>query len=378
MTREIVVAHGTRGNRRILVIRDRAQRRVMVERYVHGRAKRKLFPLTADGLASAKLYARAWYTAPVAKAEAPLTLRDVWERFYEARCTVPPERGGLRPRTVALYRDRWARFELFAKGDTLAEDLTLLTFDLFWNALIATGRAPNQVRAIVTAVKVVWRWAQSRELVVNGRPLLYRCPGGEQNRPRQIPEYTPAEQARLLAQLRPQDGRQWRIAAALLFAFEHGFRSNAFLHLRWEDVDLAAGTVTMVEAWDKRHQRITRPLTYGALSALLTARYWRERLDYDGPWVFFSGQPKRRKAPWSYQAANLALAAIERAAEVPHVRGRAFHGARRTAAGNVRASTGDVVLAMHWIGDRDLKQAPKYVLERATEMQAIADRTMEP
>jgi integrase len=276
---------------------------------------------------------------------------------------------------VELYKERWNRFELFAKPHTLADDVTLHTFDLLWNRLILAGTAPNQVRAVVTAVKVEWRWAQSRDLIANAKPLLYRSPGGEKNKAREIPEYTPAEQERMTAQLQPQDGTRWRIAAALLFTFDHGFRSNAFLHLQWPDVDWTTGEVTMIEAYDKRHKRVTRPLTYGALSALLTAKYWRDRLGYTGPWVFFSGQRSRRDGPWTYQAANDALRGIEDRAGVEHIKGRAFHGARRTASGNARKMTGDVALGMFWIGDTDLKQAPKYIKERADEMQSIADQT---
>ncbi len=375
MSRGVIATYGRRGHRRILVIRDAERGRVYCERYAGGRPIRKpTFPLTKEGERLAKLYAERWYTSGGKLGEKQLTLRDVWLAFHQARCTLPPEQGGLRPRTITLYKERWHRFMLFAKAETFADDVTLHTLDLFWNKLIAAGRAPNQVRNIVTAVKVVYRWAETRELISRNRPNLYKCPGGEKNKAREIPEYQPAELDRLLAHVTPQDGVRWRIAAALLFAAEHGFRSNAFLHLKWSDVDWNAGTVTMVEEYDKMHSRITRPLTYGALSALLTAKHWRERLGFAGEWVFFSGQRSRRDGPWTYQAANLALRAVEKSADVPHINGRAFHGVRRTRTGNVREETGDPVQAMFWIGDRDMKQATKYIKERGQEMQAIADR----
>jgi integrase len=104
-------------------------------------------------------------------------------------------------------------------------------------------------------------------------------------------------------------------------------------------VDLDRGIVTMIEERDKTHQRITRPLTWDAYSALLTAQHWRVRLGYTGPWVFFAGQA-RRDGPWSYQAANQALRRAERAAQVPHIQWRAFHGVRRMVAANVSSRTG--------------------------------------
>jgi len=367
MTRVILARHGVRGNRRVLVFRDPERQLVTVERYVGGRPRRKSWPLTREGERAAKAWAKAWYEAP-ARMVRERTVREIWEAYLGS-----PQYAKLRPRTKLLYRQRWDRFELFVKPDTPADAITLHTVDQLWHELTTLGVAPNQIRHIVAVAKIVYRWAESRELITRNRVGLWRLPEGRAARPLEIPEYTPEECERILATLRPQDGREWRFAALFLFAAEHGFRSNATLHLTWQDVDLVKGTVTMVEDWDEQGERHTRPLTWGALSALLTARYWRERLGYRGPWVFFSGQPARRDEPWSYQAANLALRRAERAAGVPHVKYRAFHGVRRTVAGNVRAETGDPVLGLFWVGDRDMKQATKYIKQRLAELQAIAD-----
>jgi integrase len=369
--RKILAAFGVRGNRRAIVVRDPARQRVLVERYVGGRPIRKTFELSREGERLAKLYAERWYVSPTRRTSAPLTLRAMWDAFWEARCMTRPEDGGLRPRTTQLYRERWVRFELYAKPDTFAEDVTLHTLDGFWNTLLKAGTAPNQIRNIITAVKVVYRWAESRELITRNRPHLYRTPGGAQHRAKEIPEYTPAEYAAIQATCRPQDAKRWRFAALWAFMGGHGFRSAATLALEWKDVDLKRGTVTMIEERDKTHQRITRPLTWDAYSALLTAQHWRVRLGYTGPWVFFAGQA-RRDGPWSYQAANQALMRAERAARVPHVRWRAFHGVRRMVAANVSSRTGDPALAMQWIGD-DVRQATRYIQERAADFQAVAD-----
>jgi hypothetical protein len=41
-------------------------------------------------------------------------------------------------------------------------------------------------------------------------------------------------------------------------------------------------------------------------------------------------------------------------------------------AANVSSRTGDPALAMQWIGD-DVRQATKYIQERAADFQAVAD-----
>jgi integrase len=372
VSRTVLREFGVRGNRRMLVVRDKARERIYCERYVNGKPIRKpTFPLTREGERLAKLYAERWYNAPAHDRD-PLTLREIWNLFWDARCSTPVEDGGLRPRTVTLYRQRWARFELHAKSETLADDITLHTLDQFWNRMIKAGTAPNQVRAIVTAVKVVFRWAESRELITRNRTNLYRCPTGSKNKALEIPEFSPAEFTAIQGTCRPQDGHQWRFAAIWTFMGGHGFRATATLSLKWPDVDLERGTVTMVEEYDKTHQRITRPLTWSAYSALLTAKYWRERLGYTGPWVFFSGQPARRSGPWSYQAANKALLRAEELAGVTHIKYRAFHGVRRNVAKNVSNQTGNIAIGMEWIGD-DVRQASRYIQPRATEFQAVAD-----
>lgn len=371
--REILAHHGLRGNRRILVVRDRERGRVYCERYVHGRPIRKpTFACDRDGERLAKLYAKRWYTAPATNSQKSLTLREVWEAFWEARCTTDPKAGGLRPRTTTLYRDRWARFEYHAKPETLADDVTLHTVDRFWNKAMELGIAPNQIRQIITAVKVVYRWAESRELITRNRVHLYRAPGGSKHRAKEIPEYTPAEFSAIQATCRPQDAKRWRFAAVWTLMGDHGFRATATLALRWEDVDLKRGTVTMIEETDKTHQRITRPIAWNAWSAILTAKHWQERMGLNSPWVFCAGQ-KRRAGPWSYQAANEALKRAENAAGVTHIKYRAFHGVRRMVATNVNSMTGDPAVAMQWIGD-DVRQASKYIQERATEFQEVADQ----
>lgn len=371
MSRKILAEYGTRGNRRILVVRDKSRERIYCERYINSKPIRKpTFALTREGERLAKLYAERWYLAPT-NSKDPLSVRTIWDMFWESRCQTAPEDGGLRPRTKQLYKERWARFELHAKPHTFADDVTLHTLDQLWNKLLKAGTAPNQIRAVITAVKVVFRWAESRELITRNRTHLYRAPGGSRFKAKEIPEYLPAEDDAIEQTCKPQDGKRWRFAVIWTLMGGHGFRTNALLRLKWDDVDLERGTITMVEENDKTHQRVTRPLTWGAYSALLTAKYWREKLGHTEPWVFFAAQA-RRNGPWSYQAANLALRRAEIQAGVPHRKYRGFHGLRRTVAGNVRASTGDAAVAMQWIGD-DVRQATKYLKERETEFQKIAD-----
>ncbi len=376
--RTVLASHGVRGNRRILVIRDRRQQRTVVEWYVRGKPRRKSWPGTREAEREAKAWALAWYQHPPTT-ERRWTIRDIWQAYWVAR------RDALRPRTQALYRQRFARAELVLGRDTPAEAVTLHDMDRLWAALLKsatnpTGIAPNQVKNVVTTLKVVWNWAESRELVTRNRVGAYTTPTGAQHAARTIDEYRTEDADRILAQLSPQRGAEWRASCLTIVLAEHGLRTNAALHLTWADVDLTTGTLTLRPEWDKMKKQWDRPLTFAAYAALLTARHWRERLGYGGPWVFFAGNYQtcaragREDRPLTYQALHTALRKAEQRAGVPHRPYRAMHGFRRMAAGNARAATGDPVLGMLWIGDTDLKQAPKYIKEREDELQALADR----
>jgi len=88
----------------------------------------------------------------------------------------------------------------------------------------------------------------------------------------------------------------------------------------------------------------------------------------ESPWVLF-GERKKMQAysysSWHYQftkaesEAVLVVDGVERKG-IPHEAFRAGHGGRRMVMGNVLDATGDLMTAMNYIGDTDLKQAKSY------------------
>ena len=152
-------------------------------------------------------------------------------------------------------------------------------------------------------------------------------------------------------------------------AMDVAFTGNA-------DVDFVKGEIHLRPEWDKRNRTWWRPMTDAAYSALLTARWWRDHLGSESPWVFFKGL-ERDAAPYTYQAANIALRKLEEKAGIQHKKYRAFHGLRRMVVGNRRQETGDIALALLWVGDHDLDQAKAYNKERADELKQLADGELE-
>ena len=156
-----------------------------------------------------------------------------------------------------------------------------------------------------------------------------------------------------------------------------GVRINAALHLQWRDVE--DDQLIWRAEWDKLGNEWTQPIRDGTVSALLTAKGWRERDGYDGPWVFY--RPRRRSrrydredAPYTVQGFLDALRNAEDRAGVIHRPLRASHGLRKMVAGDVWDETDDATAALQFIGDTDMRQAKKYLKVRAKRMFSIAQR----
>ena len=110
------------------------------------------------------------------------------------------------------------------------------------------------------------------------------------------------------------------------------------------------------------------------LSALVTARWWRDGDHETRPWTFYSPWTQKRcgrEEPGVYgaQALWLAFRKAETHAGVPHVHFRAVHGFRRGVAGDVARASGDAWLGVQFIGDRDPDRIGEYVLERGDELE---------
>ncbi len=102
----------SRGGVRVLV--ERGGELVRVQWYDDGIRRVKSWPNTRDGRAEAKAWGRGFAEARTLgpRPTAPrLTLRQLWERYFEA------EFPHLRPKTQTNYREHWSRWELFLGRD---------------------------------------------------------------------------------------------------------------------------------------------------------------------------------------------------------------------------------------------------------------------
>lgn len=334
--------------------------------------KQRTYPRSKDGRRDALEFARGLHDGTSEKAARVegLTVGALWAAY--ATAAFP----SLRPRSRERMAQRWRGFEVFAGHGRLAESLEMIDLDKYRAALekLNPPKAPNQIKLAIQTVKLVFRWARGRRMVQTSLPD-YRLKMGLDQRANEPDEYIAGDFEALLGALDPRKANEWRPWALLMLLGHQGVRVNAALHLRWEDV--GEGRLNWTAAYDKMGRDWDQPMRDGALSAILTAQWWREREAYEGGWVFFSARLERRERldqPYGVQALWRALQGAEERSGVRHRPLRALHGLRRMVAGDVLEETGDPKAAMDFIGDQDFRLMQKYLKKRDRRREDVARR----
>lgn len=353
------------------------------------------WPYGKENVATAKGYAEGVaqrLAAGLAPAPVDRTIREL------ANAHVQAEGEAWAPATLRNFRHRWSRFEAFALKHTPARLITEETLDEFRDAMRRAGVVTNQRGETIGVVKQVFRWARRRKLIGENPIAEYTIKLAKGERRVDVPEWAPDDVRRMFEQL-ARDGasrsvRLWRLEVALYLAALQGPRQNALRHIAVDDVNLSGKTVRhptaagvvlpprsvwFNPAWDKTDQERVQPLTRGAVRVIRIARVWRARIGYAGPWLL---PPVHNKAqPWTYQALNQALRTLCARCTPPvaWVKGRALHGFRKYAAGEIHRITGSERGAADWIGDKSVQIVRKhYLKKRAEEQRSVAGQMTGP
>jgi integrase len=328
----------------------------------HKIRRTKDWPNTGAARTEAKAWAKGFSeqrTLP--RAQEQITLRTLFERYATA------EFEHLRPRTRQLYREHWRYWERMWRREFLVEQTTLEMVDQFRSQLRRRKRplAISSIGKAITTIKQVYRWGRLRGHLLHNPIGDYVYKVAKNDRPKPVPEYSDAEFGKIMAALDTSSGSQWRAFVGLSLCGWQGVRENAAVHLQWADIDERTDTLTWRGEWDKMGNTWTQPLRAPTKEALAVARHWREQLGYTGPWVLPGGSSlSKRDGSYSPQSLIAALRTAEHRSGVSYIRGRGPHSLRRLLAGEVAAATKDPLLAMRSIGDTDIRQANRYILER--------------
>lgn len=300
------------------------------------------------------------------------TIGELWDRYRESSAFRE-----LRPRTRELTPELWAYFTEVVPAHTRADDVTVMVLDQARYALETTprprapeGLAISTVSRVVSRVKTVFAWAERYELIHRNRIASYVFRVAKERRTESPPEYTQEEVAKLLGAL-SFDVIGERTAYCLLVVLAHqGTRVGATCQLEWSHVDFDAeaeiagrtvqcGALRWVAETDKMGNAWVQPMR-AATRAVLARLHAAQGYPTTG--YVFPARQKRSKTPYySPNSFWLMLTKAERRAGVAHRARRGAHGLRRGLAGNLVEATGSEWLAMEAIGDKDPKQARKYV-----------------
>ena len=358
-SRKTLVTFGSKGSSVRVLVHDASTVRVQWYEGQTGAKQRrsKDWPNTPEGRKEAKSWAKGFSEARHApKAPLRLSVRELWERYGTA------EFPALRQRSQAIYAEYWRYWERMWGRTFAAEDATLEMVDEFRAALRGRGLAVTTIGEAIRTVKRIYRWGHKRRLIKANPIGDYEYRIAKDERRDSPDEFSGDEFGRLLAQLDPTSATQWRAFVALAICGNQGVRQRAALHLAWTDI---ADDITWRKQWDKMGREWQQPIRAGTLLALAVAKQWRERSGYTGPWVIPQGSSKSNgDGTYSPQSLWAALKRAEKAAGIGHRAGRGAHGLRRLLAGEVNAATGDAVLAMHAIGDTDLRVMTRYLKRR--------------
>lgn len=327
-----------------------------------GKRRKESWPDSSRNRRVAKAWAKAFAEARKTQAapRVPITVGMLWDRFVEAEFPT------LRPKTQKVYTDYWRAWAVYVGDETIAEDLGVGTVTAFKADLEKREWAPNTMHRAIQTVKTVYAWGVRAEQLSRNAVRDYRFKTAKEKRREKPGEYRADELAAILAQLPVEKATTWRAHGVLAICGYQGARVNAVLHLRWEDIDLNAGTIRWQPRWDKLGRDETQPLRQPTRTVLEAIR---SRTEGKG-WVFPAGSEKNKGEVYGHQALIVALRAAERRAGVPRKAYRGPHGLRRMLFNDVLKETGDIGSAMAAIRDTSLEIASKYFRPREDQLAA--------
>jgi integrase len=148
-----------------------------------------------------------------------------------------------KPATLRGYRQALEDHVLPELGGTRLNGLTTSDLQELVDRSQAAGQAPSTIRNSIKPLQAIYRRARSREgLSVNPtRDLELPAPT-----PKEVEIVAPEVAAELLAAVPTKDRAIW---ATALYA---GLRYGELRALRWSSVDLAGGSIRVVESWDAK------------------------------------------------------------------------------------------------------------------------------
>lgn len=182
-----------------------------------------------------------------------LTVREAADAWMASATARPPailNRSGepYKPAVLREYERNLRLYVVGELGDQRLTDIRRGDLQAFADRLVGKGLSASKVRNVMMPLRVICRHAIERDVLTVNPTSGLRLPTGDNHRERAA---SPSEATELLAALPQADRATWATA------FYAGLRRGELLALRWSDVDLANGSISVSRSWDDVEGEIT-------------------------------------------------------------------------------------------------------------------------
>lgn len=226
-------------------IYKRSDGRWCAELGLRGGGRKFIYGATQGECETKLTAAKATIDSGVPLGDDRLTVDGLLDTFLEQRA------GQIRASTMTRYKEIITLHIRPKLGKKKARALTKADVQTFASAHTRARMTPAMVKATLVVLRMVLNLAEDLDLVarnvakrVKGPKTETKVDDGAEPGPRSVREPLNVDEAqRLLATARPH-----RLGAIWFLAVSLGLRKSEILGLRWRDIDLDAGTVTV------RHQ----------------------------------------------------------------------------------------------------------------------------
>ncbi len=199
----------------------------------------------------------------------PISITEAQERYLKDRADE------LRPLTLKRYRSVFRGLDAHVPGSTPVARLTPDALSLY---VLDPSAKPNTQRTRRTLLRAFFAWCETEGLTKTNPADALRRPKHDSTRSIIKRRVTEAELNAICAKVAEDHEKRMEqsnrhiaaprlwLARAFRFAYYTGLRGGELARLRWNDVDIASGTLTLTE--QKNGQASVLPLSRAAARVL--------------------------------------------------------------------------------------------------------------
>ncbi|MBT8055805.1 MAG: tyrosine recombinase XerC, partial [Gammaproteobacteria bacterium] len=257
---------------------------------------------------------------------------------------------GLSPRTITAYRRDLERYskDLDRQGLTRSAEAREHNVREFIAQLHRKGLGGRSIQRVLSAIRGFYRWLLREGRATQNPASAVRAPKS----PRKLPQTLDADTVTRLLDFEPTTPLAIRDKAIMELFYSSGLRLSELTALRWDQVDVASGLITVTGKGNK-----TRMVPIGTYASRALEKWQRVRgnyAGYDEPCIFVS----QRGTPISVRAVQARIRYWASRQGIPqHVYP---HLLRHSFASHLLESSGDLRAVQELLGHADISTTQVY------------------